>query len=88
MLAVLGPILGRPLDCPAEEPEPTPPDPWREPAADERRRIVALLGPTPVAIDDLIRLSGAPAAVVRTVLLELELAGRLERQAGGRVSLL
>jgi DNA processing protein len=59
-----------------------------EPAADERRRIVSLLGPTPVDIDDLIRLSGARTAVVRTVLLELEIAGKLERQAGGRVSLL
>jgi len=43
---------------------------------------------TPVDIDDLVRLSGASAATVRTVLLELELAGKLERQAGGRVALL
>jgi DNA processing protein len=47
-----------------------------------------LLGPTPVAIDDLIRWSGAPTPVVLTALLELELAGRLTRQAGGRVALL
>jgi len=46
-----------------------------------------LLGPTPVSIDDLIRLAGMPPGVVRTVLLELELAGRLERQGGGLVSL-
>ena len=58
------------------------------PAADERRRVIALLGPTPVEIDDLVRLSGASPAVVRMVLLELEIAGRLERQAGGRVALL
>jgi DNA processing protein len=50
--------------------------------------VVALLGPTPVAIDDLIRISGASAAVVRTVLLELELAGRVERSQAGTVSLL
>jgi len=40
------------------------------------------LGPTPVAIDDLVRLSGASAASVRRVLLELELAGRIERHGG------
>ena len=58
-----------------------------EPGEDERSRIVALLGPTPVAIDDLVRLSGTSPAIVRTVLLELELAGRLERHGGAMVSL-
>lgn len=53
----------------------------------ERRAIEALLGPVPVAVDELIRQSGLAPAVVQTVLLELELAGRLERHAGGRVSL-
>jgi DNA processing protein len=47
-----------------------------------------LLGPTPVPIDDLIRLSGGSPAVVRMVLLELDLAGRLERHGGALVSLL
>jgi DNA processing protein len=88
VIAVLGPILGRMITLPAGEPEPDPHDSAAEPAADERRRIIALLGPTPVEIDELIRQSGARAAVVRTVLLELELAGRLERQAGGRVALI
>ena len=59
-----------------------------EPAADERARIIGLLGPTPVLIDDLVRLSGSSPAIVRTVLLELDLAGRLERHGGGLVSLL
>jgi DNA processing protein len=56
--------------------------------ADEsvRRAVTDLLGPTPVPVDELIRQSGAPPATVQTVLLELELAGRLERHAGGRVS--
>jgi DNA processing protein len=40
-----------------------------------------------VAIDDLVRLSGSSAAIVRTILLELELAGRVERHGGGTVSL-
>jgi DNA processing protein len=58
-----------------------------EPAANERARIVGLLGPAPVQIDDLVRLSKSSPAVVRTVLLELEIAGRLERHGGGLVSL-
>ena len=88
VIAVLRPILGQPIDLPAEEPEPAAPHRAAEPGADERARIVGLLGPTPVAIDDLVRLSGSSPAVVRTVLLELELAGRLERHGGGLVSLL
>jgi len=54
----------------------------------ERNDLTGLLGPVPVAIDELIRQSGLAPAIVQTVLLELELAGRLERHAGGRVSLI
>ncbi|PAV70197.1 hypothetical protein WR25_01201 [Diploscapter pachys] len=53
----------------------------------DRRRVTALLGPVPVTVDELIRQSGIAPAILQTVLLELELAGRLERHAGGRVSL-
>jgi len=53
----------------------------------ERRTVEGLLGPVPVAVDELIRQSDLAPAVVQMVLLELELAGRLERHAGGRVSL-
>lgn len=56
-------------------------------AAGERNAVVALLGHAPVPVDELIRLSGFSPAVVQTVLLELELAERLDRLAGGRVSL-
>lgn len=59
-----------------------------EPDAGDRARVVALLGPSPILLDDLIRLAGASPASVRTVLLELELAGRLERHGGGMVSLI
>lgn len=48
--------------------------------------MLDLLSPTPVAIDEVIRQSGLAPAIVQTILLELELAGRLERHAGGRVS--
>ncbi|MBD3729953.1 MAG: DNA-protecting protein DprA [Sphingomonadales bacterium] len=49
--------------------------------------IASRLTTAPVAIDELIRQSGASAASVQLSLLELEIAGRLERHAGGRVSL-
>ena len=88
VLAVLEPILGRAPDLPAGEPDISEEMAAGEPDADVRLRIVGLLGPAPTGIDDLVRLSGAPPAIVRTVLLELELAGRLERHGGGLVSLL
>jgi DNA processing protein len=90
VIAVLRPILGQPLERSMEEPEPTPispPPPTTEPGTEERGRIVELLGPTPVSIDDLVRLAGRSPAVVRIVLLELEVAGRLQRHGGGLVSL-
>jgi DNA processing protein len=62
--------------------------PVAEPADGERRALVELLGPTPVAVDELVRQSGQDAAAVQLVLLELELAGRVERHAGAKISLL
>ena len=88
VITAIEPILGRGLDLPAQEPSPDePPLHDTAPADDDRSRIVALLGPTPVTLDDLVRLSRSSPAIVRTVLLELELAGRLERHGGGSVSL-
>ena len=86
VIAVLRPIIGFSVELHAEEPEALAPG--AEPGAAERARIVELLGPTPLPIDDLVRLSGSSPAVVRVVLLELELAGRLERHGGALVSLL
>jgi DNA processing protein len=53
----------------------------------EREVVLGLLGHAPVPVDEVIRLSALSPAIVQTVLLELELAGRLERHAGGKVSL-
>jgi DNA processing protein len=80
------PIMERPIMLGASEGDGEPLD--FETDSDERTRITDLLGPSPVSLDDLIRMSGASPATVRTVLLELELAGRLERHGGGLVSLL
>jgi DNA processing protein len=87
ILSVIRPMLGREPGTPMAEPS-------REEAlggdasGGEREQVIRLLGPTPAATDDLVRLSGLRPAVVRVVLLELELAGRLERHGDGLVSLL
>lgn len=55
---------------------------------DEAADIAGLLTLAPIGVDELIRQSGASAGAVQMALLELELAGRLQRHAAGRVSLL
>ena len=85
VIAVLEPILGRQIEPLADEAL-APPEPEILPDSDARDRVLALLGPTPVALDDLVRLAEAPPAIIRTVLLELELAGRVERHRNGSVS--
>ncbi|GAC1620233.1 MAG: DNA-processing protein DprA [Bradyrhizobium sp.] len=84
VINAIEPILGRPVALREPDDEPLA----SEPDAGDRARIVDLLGPTPILLDDLIRMAGTSPAIVRTVLLELELAGRLERHGGGLVSLI
>jgi DNA processing protein len=86
VINAVAPIMERPVTFGASEPEGEPLD--FDAGASERTRIIDLLGPSPVSLDDLIRMSGASPTIVRTVLLELELAGRLERHGGGLVSLI
>lgn len=85
IVQAVAPIMERPVMLPLREDSEDLAD---EPETGERTRIIGLLGPTPVSIDDLIRMAELSPAVVRTVLLELELAGKLERHGGGLVSLL
>ena len=66
------------FDGPAYDPEVT---------GSAREEIISLLSTSPVEIDDLIRESGQPAGTVLTVLLELEIAGRLQLHPGQMVSL-
>jgi DNA processing protein len=90
VIAAVKPILGRSFNLPsAQEPSQEPLGPANaEPGADERSRLIALLGPAPVSIDDLVRLSHTSATNARSVLPELEIAGRLARHGAGLVSLL
>ena len=53
-----------------------------------RTPIIECLGYAPVTVDEILRQCQLSPALVSLVLLELELAGRLERQSGNRVSLL
>jgi len=84
VINALEPIMGRPIELREPDDDPLAP----EPEAGDRARIVDLLGPTPILLDDLIRMAETSPAIARTVLLELELAGRLERHGGGLVSLI
>jgi DNA processing protein len=85
VLEAIAPMRVRPF----RQPERTysAPGPAEDVRESDRRAVTGLLSATPVPIDELVRQSGLAPATVQTVLLELELAGRLERHAGGRVSI-
>ena len=89
VIAAIEPILGHGIPL-AEVREPAQDALQKnsEPGPDDRYRIVSLLGPTPVSIDTLVRLAQTTPAIVRAALLELEIAGRIERHGAGLVSLL
>ena len=53
-----------------------------------RRAVLSQLGPSPVGVDELRRQCQCSGPVLGLVLLELDLAGRLERHPGNRVSLI
>ncbi|HJS84635.1 MAG TPA: DNA-processing protein DprA [Acetobacteraceae bacterium] len=67
---------------------------WEEPAepqatlAAARSQVIELLDASPTAVDDLVRRCQFSPAAVMAVLLELELAGRIETLSGARVALL
>jgi DNA processing protein len=97
VLSQLGPLLDRaaPPSRAAAPPPPAAPN-WPPPPigageamADDSglELIVERLGPTPVAVDELVRQCHLSAAAVATLLLELELAGKVERHPGNLVSL-
>ncbi|MEE8545475.1 MAG: DNA-processing protein DprA [Alphaproteobacteria bacterium] len=90
VMAALEGVMRRPLeerervDFAKAEPAAAP----EEELAAARHSVTEKLAPTPVEVDELIRQCQLTAPIVLTVLLELELAGRLERHPGGRVSIL
>jgi DNA processing protein len=88
IIEAIAPLTGAAIQLPPKLEEPpdfgsTPP-----PQDSDRERVIEALGPTPVGVDELIRHTGLHPAQVFMILLELDLAGRLERHSGGAVSLL
>jgi len=88
VLAVLRPMLGGHFHDPGKG---GPGGPSGGAAAEAeadriRGRVVEALGPAPVEVDELVRISGASTQAVLIILLELELAGRIARHPGNRVS--
>jgi DNA processing protein len=79
------PLLPLPAAEVAAPPAPSPIAPVSEEAG--LALIVERLGPTPVPVDELVRQCQLTAAAVATLLLELELTGRVERHPGNLVSL-
>lgn len=84
----LTPIVGRRFVAPAASEPGGDLDRPVDVADTTRRRVVEALGPTPVGVDELMRATGARPGELQLILMELAIAGRLERHAGGRVSLL
>ncbi|MDX1575046.1 MAG: DNA-processing protein DprA [Kiloniellales bacterium] len=89
-------VLDRILASPLREPAAVPPAgdrPAARPLADEaetaaaRTTVEDLLGPDPVTVDELARAGDLPLPLLQQVLLELELAGRIERHPGQKVAL-
>lgn len=81
--------LGRPQQhdtASAMMPEPQDPAPADAPEGGLEGRILAHLGPTPVAEDQMIRDLGATPREMAQALAVLEMSGRVTRSAGGMVS--
>ena len=76
-----------PASCPAADDEHRAPEPLPDIRQSERELVVSALGPSPVDIDELIRATGVTTRKDHIVLLELDLAGRLQRHGQQLVSL-
>jgi DNA processing protein len=83
----LAPLVGAPPP-PSDFDEPPDFSSAVPPGDADRDKVLEALSPVPTAIDEIIRHTGLHPAQVFMVLLELDLAGRLERHPGGKVSLL
>lgn len=87
VLEAIQPLLRNPLAEPDRRQPYSPPVLDMRQIDEARPEILEKLGPTPVEIDELVRQSGLSAATIAVILLELDLAGRLERLPGQRVAL-
>lgn len=90
--SVLEPILGRGRAAPSGDlrdlEDESSPAVVPEIEQSDREKVISALGLSPVDIDEVIRSTGLPARQVHVILLELDLAGRLERHGAQLVSLI
>ena len=91
ILAAIDPIAERPQQAPYSLEEVRHIDmasdrPLSTPSHRQRGKLLNAMGYTPVTIDDLIRHTGLDADIVQMILMELALAGKIERHSGNRVS--
>jgi len=90
VLMELAPVRGRqtkqPLAPPITSDSPVAAAQDHTAPANARDRISQMIGPTPLSIDDIVRDSGIPINTVWSVLLEMELAGHIERQPGNLIA--
>jgi len=54
---------------------------------DDRERVLLAMGPVPISFDDLARATDFDSRSLRVILMELDLAGRIERHGQGLISL-
>lgn len=89
VIDAIRPLIERPLEAPPPRHFAGTGSALADDAQVDRHRaaVIERLSPVPIAIDEVIRQCELTPSVVFTILLELELAGRLLRHAGGRVSL-
>ncbi len=87
VIEAIAPLTGAAIQLPPRLDEPPDFGATSPPLDSDRARLLEALGPTPVGVDELIRHTGLHPAQVFMILLELDLAGRLERHSGGSVSL-
>jgi DNA processing protein len=85
-LGSVGPGLREPVHPPAVElaPPPRMPPPLLD--GTDRNRVLAALGPAPIDIDELARVTGLPIRAIHIILMELDLAGEIERHGAQLVS--
>lgn len=89
VISVLAPLAGRvsePGESPFYRSDPNGPEEASEALREARLLVLSLLDPHPVAVDELRRRCHLSPGLLQTVLLELELAGRIERHYGNKVS--
>src|SRR5262245_56799606 len=93
ILGAMAPLVREAVQPAPRKPTPRPPPPEMstvsapQVADADRARLIEALGPAPVDVDELARATGLSARAIQIALLELALAGRIERHGHQLVSL-